>query len=37
MVIDTTNLVNVSDLNQYGYCPRQYWYLHYYDTQGRNY
>lgn len=30
-------LVNVSDLNQYIYCPRRYWYLHFYDTQGRNY
>ena len=30
-------LVNVSDLSQYGYCPRRYWYLHFYDTQGRNY
>lgn len=30
-------LVNVSDLNQYLYCPRRYWYLNYYDTQGRNY
>lgn len=30
-------LVNVSDLNQYAYCPRRYWYLHFYDTQGRNY
>jgi CRISPR-associated exonuclease Cas4 len=30
-------LVNVSDLNQYKYCPRRYWYLHFYDTQGRNY
>lgn len=33
----TTELVNVSDLNQYSYCPRRYWYLHFYDTQGRNY
>jgi len=31
------DLVNVSHLNQYGYCPRRYWYLHFYDTQGRNY
>jgi CRISPR-associated exonuclease Cas4 len=30
-------LVNVSDLNQFGYCPRRYWYLEFYDTQGRNY
>ncbi|AXR77496.1 CRISPR-associated protein Cas4 [Natrarchaeobaculum sulfurireducens] len=30
-------LVNVSDLNQHAYCPRRYWYLHFYDTQGRNY
>lgn len=33
----TDELVNVSDLNQYQYCPRRYWYLHFYDTQGRNY
>lgn len=33
----TDNLVNISDLNQYAYCPRRYWYLHFYDTQGRNY
>lgn len=33
----TQELVNVSDLNQYSYCPRRYWYLHFYDTQGRNY
>ncbi|RDZ43725.1 CRISPR-associated protein Cas4 [Haloferax sp. Atlit-19N] len=32
-----TELVNVSDLNQFIYCPRRYWYLHFYDTQGRNY
>jgi len=30
-------LVNVADLNQYVYCARRYWYLHFYDTQGRNY
>lgn len=33
----TDELVNISDLNQYTYCPRRYWYLHFYDTQGRNY
>ena len=33
----TDELVNVSDLNQYLYCPRRYWYLHFFDTQGRNY
>ena len=33
----TNDLVNVADLNQYRYCPRRYWYLHFYDTQGRNY
>ena len=33
----TRELVNVSDLNQYAYCQRRYWYLHFYDTQGRNY
>lgn len=30
-------LVNVSDLNQYSYCSRRYWYINFYDTQGRNY
>lgn len=33
----TNELVNVSDLNQYQYCSRRYWYLHFFDTQGRNY
>lgn len=33
----TDELVNVSDLNQYQYCSRRYWYLHFFDTQGRNY
>lgn len=33
----TEELVNVSDLNQFVYCQRRYWYLHFYDTQGRNY
>jgi len=33
----TDELVNVSDLNQFQYCPRRYWYLHFFDTQGRNY
>ena len=33
----TQELVNVSDLNQYVYCPRRYWYIHFYDTQGKNY
>jgi CRISPR-associated exonuclease Cas4 len=33
----TRELVNASDLNQYAYCPRRYWYFHFYDTQGRNY
>ena len=31
------NLINVSDLNQYFYCPRRYWYLKYFNTQGNNY
>ena len=30
-------LLNVSDLNQFCYCPRRYWYLKFYDTQGRNF
>lgn len=30
-------LVNVSDLNQYLYCPRRLWYLQFQATQGRNY
>ncbi|UPM45259.1 CRISPR-associated protein Cas4 [Halocatena salina] len=33
----TEELINVSDLNQFRYCPRRYWYLHFFDTQGRNY
>ncbi len=33
----TEELINVSDLNQYSYCPRRYWYLHFFDTQGDNY
>ena len=33
----TDELVNVSDLNQYEYCSRRYWYLQFYNTQGRNY
>jgi CRISPR-associated exonuclease Cas4 len=33
----TEELVNVSDLNQFQYCSRRYWYLHFFDTQGRNY
>ncbi|ELY96083.1 CRISPR-associated protein Cas4 [Natrialba hulunbeirensis JCM 10989] len=33
----TSELINVSDLNQYSYCPRRYWYLHFYNTQGKNY
>lgn len=33
----TDDLINVSDLNQYSYCPRRYWYLHFFDTQGRNF
>lgn len=32
-----SELINVSDLNQYLYSPRRYWYLKYYDTQGKNY
>ena len=30
-------LVNVSMINQYLYCPRRYWYIKFYDTQGENY
>jgi CRISPR-associated exonuclease Cas4 len=33
----TEELLNVSDLNQFAYCPRRYWYLRFFDTQGRNY
>lgn len=33
----TDELINVSDLNQFAYCPRRYWYLRFFDTQGRNY
>ena len=31
------NLVNVSDLNQYLYCPRRLYYLMFYHTQGLNF
>ncbi|OKY78801.1 MAG: CRISPR-associated protein Cas4, RecB family nuclease [Candidatus Methanohalarchaeum thermophilum] len=30
-------LVNVSMLNQYLYCPRRFWYILFYNTQGSNY
>lgn len=30
-------LINVSDLNQYLYCPRRFWYLHFFNTQGKNF
>ena len=30
-------LVNVSAINQYLYCPRRYWYIYFYDTIGENY
>jgi len=33
----TDDLLNVADLNQFSYCQRRYWYLRFYDTQGRNY
>lgn len=33
----TDDLLNVADLNQFFYCQRRYWYLRFYDTQGRNY
>ena len=33
----TEELLNVSDLNQFVYCSRRYWYLRFFDTQGRNY
>jgi len=31
------NLVNVSAINQYLYCPRRYWYIYFYNTIGENY
>lgn len=31
------DLINISDINQYLYCPRRFWYLKFYDTQGLNY
>lgn len=37
MILERDELINVSDLNQYGYCARRYWYLTFYDTQGKNY
>jgi len=30
-------LVNASMLNQYLYCPRRFWYIAFYNTQGDNY
>jgi CRISPR-associated exonuclease Cas4 len=30
-------LINVSAINQYLYCPRRYWYIYFYDTIGENY
>lgn len=30
-------LVNVSAINQYLYCPRRYWYIYFYDSIGENY
>lgn len=33
----TDELLNVSDLNQFDYCPRRYWYLRFFDTRGHNY
>ena len=32
-----SNLVNISDLNQYLYCPRRLYYLMFYHTQGLNF
>jgi CRISPR-associated exonuclease Cas4 len=29
--------INISMLNEYLYCPRRYWYIIFYDTQGDNY
>jgi len=37
MIEEDFNLVNVSDLNQYLYCPRRFYYLMFYNTQGLNY
>jgi len=34
---DEKELVNVSFINQYLYCSRRYWYIHFYDTIGENY
>lgn len=31
------DLINVSAINQYLYCPRRYWYIYFYDTIGENY
>lgn len=35
--MDEDSLVNVSDLNQYLYCPRRFYYLMFYDTQEINF
>jgi len=37
MVNRKDELVNVSALNQYLYCPRRYWYIKFYDTIGSSY
>jgi CRISPR-associated exonuclease Cas4 len=29
-------LVNVSAINQFLYCPRRYWYIYFYDSIGKN-
>ena len=35
--ITKEDLINVSAINQYLYCPRRYWYIYFYDTIGENY
>lgn len=36
-IIADDELVNVSAINQYLYCPRRYWYIRFFDTIGMNY
>ncbi|WGI17879.1 CRISPR-associated protein Cas4 [Methanonatronarchaeum sp. AMET-Sl] len=37
MIIKYKELINVSNLNQFIYCPRRYWYIKFYNTIGNNF
>jgi len=36
-MLEGDELVNVSDINQYLYCPRRFYYINYFDTIEMNY